>query len=73
MVSASTPSTNELSKDLILVHTIQLKQIIKTQISGRMISSGINYVVIASVHLEKTRQKKFMMIMTLLFARNDGF
>ena len=53
MVSASTPSTNELSKDLILVHTIQLKQIIKTQISGRMISSGINYVVIASVTWRK--------------------
>ena len=54
MVSASTPSTNEQAKDLILVHTVQLNPIIKAQISGRMISSGISDVVIASVHSEKT-------------------
>ena len=29
MVSASTPSTNEPAKDLILVHTVQLKPMIK--------------------------------------------
>ena len=42
MVSASTPSANEPVKDLILVHTVQLKPIIKAQISGRMVSSGIS-------------------------------
>ena len=35
MVSASTPSANESAKDLILVHTVQLKPMIKAQISGR--------------------------------------
>ena len=29
MASASTPSTNEPAKDLILVHTVQLKPMIK--------------------------------------------
>ena len=46
------------SKDLILVHTVQLKPMIKARSSGRMISSGISDVVIASVHSEKTRLKK---------------
>ena len=41
------------SKDLILVHTVQLKPIIKAQSSGKMDSSGISDVVIASVHSEK--------------------
>ena len=39
--SASTPSANESAKDFILVHTVQLKPMIKAQISGRMVSSGI--------------------------------
>ena len=60
MVSASTPSANEPAKDLILVHTVQLKQMIKAQISGRMVSSGISDVTSASVHSEKTRLKKLM-------------
>ena len=62
MASAITPSANEQAKDLILVHTVQLKPMIKAQISGRMISSGISDVVIASVHSEKTRLKKLIMI-----------
>ena len=41
MASASTPSANEPAKDLILVHTVQLKPMIKAQLSGRMVSSGI--------------------------------
>ena len=53
MASASTPSANEPAKDLILVHTVQLKPIIKAQISGRMVSSGISEAI-ASVHSEKT-------------------
>ena len=44
MASASTPSVNEPAKDLILVHTVQLKPMIKAQISGRMVSSGITGV-----------------------------
>ena len=63
MASASTPSDKEPAKDLILVQTVQLKPIIKAQISGRMVSSGINDVRFASVYSEKTRQKKLMKIM----------
>ena len=62
MASASSPSANEPAKDLILVHTVELKPMIKAQISGRMQSSGISDVVIASVHSEKNRLKKLMMI-----------
>ena len=56
MASASTPSANEPAKDLILVHTLQLKPMIKVQISGRMVvSSGIRDVAINSVHSKKNR------------------
>ena len=43
----------EPAKDLILVHTVQLKPMIKTHSSGRMVCSGISDVVITSVHSEK--------------------
>ena len=49
------------SKYLILVHTVQLKPMIKAHSSGGMVSSGISDVVIASVQSEKTRLKKLMM------------
>ena len=39
MVSASTPSANEPAKDLIIVHTVQLKSMIKAHFSGRMVPS----------------------------------
>ena len=42
MASASTPSANEPAKDLILVHTVQLKPMIKAHFKGRMVSSGIS-------------------------------
>ena len=42
---ASTPSVNEPAKDLILVHIVQLKPMMKAQISGRMVSSGISDVM----------------------------
>ena len=58
MASAGTPSANEPAKDLILVHTVQLKPMIKAQISGRMVSSGISDVLFASVYSEKNRLKK---------------
>ena len=53
MASASTTSANKHVKDLIFVHTVQLKPMIKAQISGSMISSGISDVVITSVHSDK--------------------
>ena len=67
MASASTPSTNEPANDLILVHTVQLKPMIKANFSGRNISSGISDVAFASVHPEKTRLKKLMMIMIIYY------
>ena len=66
MESASTPSANEPAKDLILVYTVQLKPMIKAQISGRMLSSGISDVAIASVHSEKIRLKKSIMIIIIM-------
>ena len=66
MASASTPSANEPAKDLILVHTVQLKPIIKAHISGRMVSFCISDVASASVHSEKTRLKKLMMMMKMI-------
>ena len=42
MASAGTPSANEPVKDLTVVHRVQLKPMIKAQISGRMVSSGIS-------------------------------
>ena len=56
MASASTPA-NELANDLILVHTVQLKPMIKAQISGRMVSSGISDVAFASEHSEKPSEE----------------
>ena len=41
MASASTPSANEPDKDVILVHAVQLKPMIKAQISGRMVCRHI--------------------------------
>ena len=61
-----TPSANELAKDLILVCTVQLKPMIKAQISGRMISSGMSDVAISSVHSEKTHLKKLMKIIIII-------
>ena len=61
---------NEPAKNLSLVHTVQLKPMIKAQISGRMVSSGISDEAIPSVHSEKTRLKKSIMIIII---RNHGF
>ena len=62
MESASTPSTNEPARDLILVHTVQLKTRIKAQFSGRMVPICTSDVAIASVQSEKTRLNKLMNI-----------
>ena len=39
---------------------MQLRPMITSHSSGRMVSSGISDVVISSVHSEKTRLKKLM-------------
>ena len=65
MMSTSSPSANEPAKDLILARTVHLKPIIKAYSSRRMVSSGIS-IVIASVHSEKTRLKKLMMMMIMI-------
>ena len=66
MASTSTPSANEPAKDLILVHTLELKQMVNAQITGRMVSSGISDVASASVHSEKIRLKKLMKMMIII-------
>ena len=66
MASASTPPANEPAKDLILVHTVLLKPMIKANISGRMISSGTSDVAIAPVHSEKTCLMKLMKIVIII-------
>ena len=71
MASASTPSANEPGKGLILAHTVQLKPMIKAHFSGRMVSSGISDVAIASVHSEITLLKK-LMIMIILITRTKN-
>ena len=38
----------------------------KAQISGKLVTSGISDVATASVHSEKTRMKKCMMIMIII-------
>ena len=59
------------NKDLILVHTVQLKPMIKAHSSGRMVSSGISDVVIASVHSEKTGLKKLMKIIIIIMNKSQ--
>ena len=60
MASASAPSANEPAKDLIIVHIVQLKPMIKAHSSGRMVYSGISDVLIASVYSEKTCLNKLI-------------
>ena len=49
-----------------LIHTVKLKPIIKAQISGRMVSSGISDVAFTSVYSEKTRLKKLMIMIIIM-------
>ena len=62
MALASKPSANEPAKDLVLVHTVNLRPMIKAQISERMVSIGISEVAITSVYSEKTHLKKSIII-----------
>ena len=66
IASASTPSANEPANDLILVHTVQLKPMIKAHFSERMVSSAISDVAFASVYSEKTRLKKLMIMIIVM-------
>ena len=50
----------------MLVHTVKLKPIIKGQISGKLLTSGITDVAIVSVHSEKTHLKKMIMIIIII-------
>ena len=52
MVPASIiSSANEPAMDLILVHTVELKPMIKAHFPGRMVSSGISdiFIVLFSI------------------------
>ena len=62
MVSGSTHQLMSKTRPHF-IHTVQLKPMIKAQISGRMICSGVSDVSFASVHREKTCLKKMLIIM----------
>ena len=51
---------------LILVHTVKVKAIIKAQISGKLVTSGISVVAFVSVYSEKTRMKKLMIMIMII-------
>ena len=55
-----------------LVHTVKINSIIKAQISGKLITSGISDVAIASVHSEKICLKKMIMIITIISCMNKS-
>ena len=44
---------------------------IKAHFSGRMVSSGISDIAFASVHSEKTRLKKLIMIIIIIILVNE--
>ena len=47
-------------------HFSQLKPIIKAQISGKLVTSGISDVAIASVYFFKNHLKKLIMIIIII-------
>ena len=49
-----------------LVHTVKIKPITKAKIAGKLMTSGISNVVIASIYLTKTRPKKMIMIIIII-------
>ena len=58
---------------LILVHTVKLKQNIKAQISGKLVTSGISDVAIASIHSEKNHLKKMIMKIIIITCNRKTF
>ena len=49
-----------------LIHIVKLKPIIKAQISGKLVTSGISVVAFAAVYSEKTRPKKLMNMIIII-------
>ena len=68
-----TISYNEPAKYLMLDYSVQLKPMIKAQISGRMVSSGISDVVIVSVHSEDTHLTKLVIIIMIMIITEKPF
>ena len=62
-IESATTLSVKPAKDLVLVHTVQLKLTIKTQVSGRMISSGINYVAFVSIYFDKTSLRRLLILL----------
>ena len=58
-------------KDLILVHTVQVKPILKAQISGKLVFSGISDVAFLSVSSEKTRMKKCWIMIIIIMKKSQ--
>ena len=56
-----------------LVHTVKLKPIIKDQIPGKLVTSGISDVATASVHSEKTWAKKWIMIIIIIIVNEKKY
>ena len=54
-------------------HTVKLKPIIKAQISGKLVTSGISDVATASVHSEKSCLKKLIMIIIIIIITEKPF
>ena len=54
-----------------LVHTVKLKPIIKDQIPGKLVTSGISDIANASVHSEKTWAKKWIMIIIIIMNKSQ--
>ena len=50
----------------------KLKPIIKAQISGKLVSSGISDVAIASAYSEKIRMKKLMTVIIIIIIMNKS-
>ena len=69
MASASTPSTNEPAKVLILVNIVQLKAMIN-RISQE--EWYLNYAVFASVNSEKTCLKQLMIMIIIMMIMNKS-
>ena len=55
-----------MSQQIILVHRVKPKPIIKARISGKVKIGGISDVATTSVHSEKTCMKKCMMNMIII-------
>ena len=71
MVSASAPSIWSQQRPHFSVHNTA-KTNYKAHSSGRMVSSGISVVVIASVHSENAHLKKAMMKIIIIISSSSS-